>query len=64
MRKKLLLSLIIMTLSILAVGAVSVSAATTNVYIYGDIGQLKSAHNYANNTDRTWIYTEYAELDV
>lgn len=64
MNKKILLAFITILLGILIFGAISVSAATTNVYVYADILQLRSTHNYANNTDKTWIYTEYAELDA
>lgn len=52
--KKLHLTLIIITLSILAFGTISVSAAeTVNV---STVSELQSAHPYANNMETTWVY--------
>ena len=50
MKKKLLLVLMMTVLIILVNCKLGVFAATTNVYVYGDVGKMTSTHNYANKT--------------
>lgn len=61
MKKKILLTFIIMALSILVFGTLSASAST--IINVSTISELQSEHNYANNMDTTWIYTHPTDAD-
>ena len=61
MKKKFLIALMLITLTIVIFGAVSASAATTvNV---STVAELQSAHPYSNNMDTTWVYTHPTPVD-
>ncbi len=61
MKKKILLTVIVIMLSLIVFGAISASAATTvNV---STVSELQSAHPYSSNMDTTWVYTYPTEAD-
>lgn len=61
MKKKFLLAIVIIAISLITVGSISVLAATTvNVE---SVLRLQSEHPYSKNVDTTWVYTYPAPAD-
>ena len=60
MKKKILLTLMVIALGIFVLGAISVSAATINT---SSVSELQSAHPYSSNMDTTWEYTHPTGAD-